>query len=183
MTMINHRQARATTLQRPKPTLGVSSHSGGSRRCAMIDCHGSFWFTIVTLANGATFDRRLRGLGMQQVRTPFRAPWANAISERWVKSVPTEYLDHLLIFNEAHLRRPISGYATDFNYWRPQRSLGQTRCASPPCIGFDLQGELQDHGPARPGWIASHPWACCMMVGIFAQFSRGARNCRAYPML
>jgi hypothetical protein len=171
--MINHRQAQATTLQRPKPTLGVSSHSGGSRRCTMIDCP----------RYGATFDRRLRELGTQQVRMPFRAPRANAISERWVKSVPTEYLDHLLIFNEAHLRRPISGYATEFNYWRPQRSLDQTRSASPPCIGFDLQGELQDHGPARPGWIASHLWACGMMVGIFAQFSRGARNCREYPML
>jgi putative transposase len=30
----------------------------------------------------ATFDRRLRGLGIKQVPTPFRAPRANAISER-----------------------------------------------------------------------------------------------------
>jgi Integrase core domain len=74
---------------------------------------------------GATFDRRLRGLGIKQVRTPFRAPRANAISERWVKSVRTECLDHLLVFSEAHLRRAISRYAAYFNYWRPHRSLGQ----------------------------------------------------------
>jgi hypothetical protein len=43
---------------------------------------------------GATFEHRLRHLGIEQVRTPFRAPLANAISERWVKSVRTEYLDH-----------------------------------------------------------------------------------------
>jgi putative transposase len=34
---------------------------------------------------GATFNRRLRSLGIKQVRTPFRAPRANAISERWIK--------------------------------------------------------------------------------------------------
>ena len=37
----------------------------------------------------------------------------------------TECLDHLLIFNEAHPRRAISGCAAYFNYWRPHRSLGQ----------------------------------------------------------
>jgi hypothetical protein len=63
--------------------------------------------------HGAPFDRRLRRLR------------ANAISERWVRSVRTERLDHLLVFNEAHLRRAISGYAAYFNYWRPHRSLGQ----------------------------------------------------------
>jgi hypothetical protein len=47
---------------------------------------------------GAIFERRLRHLGIVQVRTPFRAPRANAISERWVQSVRTKYLDHLFIF-------------------------------------------------------------------------------------
>ena len=51
-----------------------------------------------------------------------RAPRANAIS---VKSVQAECLDHLFVFNEAHLRRAISGYAAYSNYWRPHRSLGQ----------------------------------------------------------
>jgi putative transposase len=64
-------------------------------------------------------------LGIKQVPTPFSAPRANAISERWVKSARTECLDHLIIFNETHLRRAISGYAAYFNYWRPHRSLGQ----------------------------------------------------------
>ena len=37
----------------------------------------------------------------------------------------TEYLDHLFIFAEGHLRRAISSYVTYFNRWRPDRSLGQ----------------------------------------------------------
>jgi transposase InsO family protein len=35
---------------------------------------------------GARFDRRVRGVGIQRVRTPFRSPRANAIAERWIRS-------------------------------------------------------------------------------------------------
>jgi hypothetical protein len=37
-------------------------------------------------------------------------PRANAISERWVKSVCAECVDHLFIFNEAGLRRVMASY-------------------------------------------------------------------------
>jgi transposase InsO family protein len=89
---------------------------------------------------GATFDRRLRHLGIEQVRTPFRAPRANAISERWVKSVRTECLDHILVFDEVHLRRAISAYVVYFNYWRPHRSLGQRAPCESTDVSFDLEG-------------------------------------------
>jgi transposase InsO family protein len=80
---------------------------------------------------GAIFQRRLRHLGIEQVRTPFKAPRANAISERWVKSVRAECLDHLFIFNEAGLRRVMASYVNYFNHWRPHRSLSQRApCAS-----------------------------------------------------
>jgi transposase InsO family protein len=42
---------------------------------------------------GPSFDRRLKRLGIKQVRTPFRCPVANAVAERWVKSARTECLD------------------------------------------------------------------------------------------
>jgi class 3 adenylate cyclase len=74
---------------------------------------------------GANFDRRVRGLGIRQVRTPFRSPRANAVAERWVRSVRSECLDHLIVFNEAHLRRVLFAYVTYYNRWRPYRSLGQ----------------------------------------------------------
>ena len=74
---------------------------------------------------GANFDRRVRGLGIRRVRTPFRSPRANAVAERWVRSARSECLDHLIVFSEANLRRVLSAYVTYYNRWRPHRSLGQ----------------------------------------------------------
>jgi transposase InsO family protein len=74
---------------------------------------------------GAFFDRRVRGLGIRQVRTPFRSPRANAIAERWVRSARSECLDHVIVFSEASLRRVLSAYVIYYNRWRPHRSLGQ----------------------------------------------------------
>ena len=101
---------------------------------------------------GATFERRLRHLGVEQVRTPFRAPRANAISERWVKSVRAECLDHLFIFNEAGLRRVMASYVSYFNHRRPPRSLGQrapcdsavlrSRGSSRKIIAYNILGGL-----------------------------------------
>ena len=80
---------------------------------------------------GALFDRRLQSLGIAQIRTPFRAPQANSIAERWVRSVRQECLDHTFIFGERHLRRVLAEYVTYFNHWRPHRSIGQRAPCAP----------------------------------------------------
>src|SRR5690349_10228732 len=64
---------------------------------------------------GATFDRRVGNIGIAQVRTPFRSPRANAIAERWVRSVRTECLDHVFIFNQHHLQKVLAEYVGYFN--------------------------------------------------------------------
>jgi Integrase core domain len=84
----------------------------------------------------AVFLTVLRHLGIEQVRTPFRAPRANAISERWVKSVRAECLDHLFIFNEAALRRVMASYVNYFNHWRPIDRLTNARRAIRRCSGL-----------------------------------------------
>jgi transposase InsO family protein len=84
---------------------------------------------------GTAFDLRLKALGIRSVRTPFRSPQANAIAERWVKSVRTECLDHTFIFNERHLHRVLNEYVAYFNHWRPHRSIGQRApCAPAPSV-------------------------------------------------
>ncbi|HEX9867221.1 MAG TPA: integrase core domain-containing protein [Candidatus Tectomicrobia bacterium] len=80
---------------------------------------------------GAAFDRRLQRLGIRQIRTPCRAPRANAIAERWVRSARTECLDHMFIFNESQLRRVLGEYMIYFNHWRPHRSIGQRTPCQP----------------------------------------------------
>jgi transposase InsO family protein len=82
------------------------------------------------------FDTVFRSEGIEIVRTPFRAPNANAVAERWVRSVRTECLDHLLILGERHLRRVLTEYVTFFNQRRPHQGLGQ-QCPVP--LGPRLQ--------------------------------------------
>jgi hypothetical protein len=90
-----------------------------------IDGRHVFSFTTATAVMARHSSAACDILGIEQVRTPFRAPRANAISERWVKSVRSGCLDHLFIFNEACLRRVMASYVSYFNHWRPHRSLGQ----------------------------------------------------------
>jgi putative transposase len=47
----------------------------------------------------------LRASGIKPVRTSVRSPWQNGIAERWVGSIRTEMLDHVIPLNERHLRR------------------------------------------------------------------------------
>src|SRR5689334_24840999 len=54
-----------------------------------------------------------------------RSPRANAIAERWVRSVRTECLDHVFIINKRHLQKVLAEYVGYFNHWRPHRSIGQ----------------------------------------------------------
>jgi putative transposase len=69
------------------------------------------------------FDEVLRAGGMRIVKTPGRAPQANAIAERFVKTVRTECLDWLLILNRRHLERVLRIFVKHYNVHRPHRAL------------------------------------------------------------
>ena len=78
---------------------------------------------------GAEFSRRTGSLGIREIRTPVRAPKANAIAERFVGTLRRECLDHVFIFSEGHLQRIVEEFAAYYNRHRPHRSLDQR----PPC--------------------------------------------------
>ncbi len=75
---------------------------------------------------GGGFDEVFRSEGVRVIRTPVRAPNANAHAERWVRTVRADCLDHLLIFGRRHLERVLRVYIRHYNGHRPHRALGLT---------------------------------------------------------
>ena len=71
------------------------------------------------------FTQVAKDRGIKVVRTPMRAPKANAICERFMRSVRRECLDHILILGERHLYRLIGEYVTYFNHSRPYQGIDQ----------------------------------------------------------
>jgi len=71
----------------------------------------------------AAFDHVFTAEGIRVIRTPVRAPKANAYAERWVRTARTECLDWLLIRNRRHLEHVLAIYVEHYNSGRPHRSL------------------------------------------------------------
>jgi putative transposase len=59
------------------------------------------------------------------VKTPVRAPTANAVAERFIRTVRAECLDWLLILSRRHLERVLRVYVDHYNTERPHRVLGR----------------------------------------------------------
>ncbi len=73
--------------------------------------------------------------GILPIQIGFRSPWQNGIAERWVKSLKTELLDHVVVMNEAHARRLIGDYVDYYN---------EDRCHT------TLEGDCPEHRPIQP---------------------------------
>ena len=92
---------------------------------------------------GKDFGPRLKGLGITDIRTPARAPNANAVAERFVRTLRQECLDHVIIVNERHLLQVLEEFVEYYNCHRPHRSL-------------DLEAPLPAE-PTRDGRVVSRP--------------------------
>jgi transposase InsO family protein len=73
----------------------------------------------------AAFDAVFTGADIRIIRTPVRAPRANAIAERFIGTLRRECLDHLLITGPRHLAAVLREYVRHHNAHRPHRSLDQ----------------------------------------------------------
>ena len=70
-----------------------------------------------------SFDEVFRNMGTEIIRTPFRAPQANGVAERFVRTVRSECLDWLLIFDQQYLERVLTVFADHYDGHRPHRAL------------------------------------------------------------
>jgi len=78
---------------------------------------------------------------IEVLRTPVRAPHANAYCERFMGSLRRECLDHMLILSEKQLRRIVKEYMGHFNDDRPHQGINQ-RIPSAPASGPVGEGEI-----------------------------------------
>lgn len=87
------------------------------------------------------FDEVFRSEGVEIIRTPIKAPLANAIAERFVGTLRRECLDRLLIFGRRHLESVLSVYVEHYNAHRPPSSArhgaaGSSCLRTSPCLGW-----------------------------------------------
>ena len=74
---------------------------------------------------GSGFLRVATTSGIKLLKTPYHAPRANAICERFLRSARQECLDHLLILHERQLQRVLNAYVRYFNQARPHQGIHQ----------------------------------------------------------
>jgi putative transposase len=74
---------------------------------------------------GPCFARVAATSGIKILKTPYHAPRANAICERFLGSVRRECLDHVLILSEKQLHRVLGDYVKYFNEARPHQGIHQ----------------------------------------------------------
>jgi len=90
------------------------------------------------------FDSDLKGMGLNILKTPFRAPQANAFCERLVGTIRRECLDFLIPLNERHLRKILKEWVAHYNQSRPHSSLGpgipepSRGMPAPPVSGYAI---------------------------------------------
>ena len=79
--------------------------------------------------------------------TAYRSPWQNGYVERVIGSIRREFLDHVIVINENHLRKLLKEY---FHYYNNQRTHLGLNKDSPESRDVHVIGEI-DKVPVSNG--------------------------------
>jgi transposase InsO family protein len=99
------------------------------------------------------FDDVFRSEGIQVIRTPFRAPQANGVAERFVRTARRECLDWLLVLNQPHLERIVQVFGDHYNTHRPHRALALVPPNGTRAAPVTVSDELHVHRRDRLGGV------------------------------
>jgi transposase InsO family protein len=69
-------------------------------------------------------DQSLNGFGVRVLKTPVRAPKANAFCERLIGTIRRECTDYFIPLSERHLNVIVKEFTVHYNRGRPHSSLG-----------------------------------------------------------
>jgi putative transposase len=83
-----------------------------------------FWFTTGDSIFSKDLDKAVIGMGVRILKTPVRAPKANAVCERLVGTIRRECLDFLIPCGEQHLKQLLTQWVAHYNHARVHTSLG-----------------------------------------------------------
>jgi len=106
----------------------------------------------------AEVHKFLDSAGISAIRTSYRSPWQNGVAERWVRSFRNDLLDHVIVLNEAHLRRLARDYLRYYHADRTHDGLDKdTPQGRPPSI--KNPGERLASHPRLGGLHHRYSWA------------------------
>lgn len=91
----------------------------------------------------AAFDHVFAAADIRVIKTPVRAPRANAYAERFIGTIRRECLDHLLIITERHLWSVLAEMADHYNDHRPHQGRAQQAPNDSPERVVDLTAAIQ----------------------------------------
>jgi len=89
---------------------------------------------------GEVFQRRIQNFGIEEVISAPRSPWQNPYVERLIGTIRRDLLDHIIVLNEAHLKRLLTDYLEYYHHARTHQSLD---CNAP----FARDVEPPESGP------------------------------------
>jgi transposase InsO family protein len=85
---------------------------------------------------GSDFTKQVKELGIEEVLGAPQAPRQRAYIERVIGTIRRECLDHMMVFNEASLRRQLKLFLEYYHVWRTHLSLEkdtpESRSVQPP---------------------------------------------------